>query len=91
MIKKGDKVMLCLSGSHDSLSLLHVMHQYQIHMKEKGVDFTFGAALINSNSSVQPYPLIPYLETLKVPYVCEEPKKEGKKRINQYYNIIFKS
>lgn len=77
MIQNGDRVMLCLSGGHDSLSLLHVLHQYQIHVREKGINFTFGAALVNSNSSIQPYPLISYLETLGVSYILEDPKTEG--------------
>lgn len=78
MISQDDKVLICLSGSHDSLSLLHVLHQYQGHVKEKGINFTLGAALINSSRSVQPYPLINYLQVLGVPYICEENKNEGR-------------
>ena len=30
MIKNGDRVLVCLSGGKDSLSLLHTMRQYQV-------------------------------------------------------------
>jgi hypothetical protein len=30
MIKSGDRVLVCLSGGKDSLSLLHTMRQYQV-------------------------------------------------------------
>ena len=33
MIKPGDKVLVCLSGGKDSLTLLHTMKQYQYYTK----------------------------------------------------------
>lgn len=70
MIRDGDKVMICLSGSHDSLSLLHVLHQYQDHAKSKNLNFTIGAAVLHAEN--QNHPLISYLESLGIQYVIQE-------------------
>ena len=35
MIRNGDRVLVCLSGGKDSLSLLHTLHQYQFYSKSK--------------------------------------------------------
>lgn len=35
MIENGDRVLVCLSGGKDSLSLLHTLHQYQFMAKSK--------------------------------------------------------
>ena len=35
MICPGDRVLVCLSGGKDSLSLLHTLHQYQFIARAK--------------------------------------------------------
>jgi len=70
MIKPGDRVLVCLSGGKDSLTLLHTMKQYQYYTK---MAFDLGAMTIDPLSSAyDPRPLIPYLKELNVPYLYEE-------------------
>lgn len=73
MIRDGDKVMVCLSGGKDSLSLLHTLRQYQFYARTKGINFTLGAATVDPGSTAyDPKPLIPYLASLGVHYMYEE-------------------
>lgn len=73
MIREGDRILVCLSGGKDSLSLLHTLHQYQYYSQSYGVTFTFGAVTVDPGSSTyDPRPLIPYLHALGVHYLYEE-------------------
>ncbi|KAK5644216.1 hypothetical protein RI129_008061 [Pyrocoelia pectoralis] len=73
MIRDGDKVMVCLSGRKDSLSLLHTLLQYQAHVQSKGIIFNLGAITIDPDSTgCDPCVLIPHLKQLGVNYVVEE-------------------
>ncbi|CAG7825541.1 unnamed protein product [Allacma fusca] len=73
MLKDGDKVLVCLSGGKDSLSLLHTFKQVQYNLAKSGIAFTFGAVTVDpGSSSYDPRPLIPYLASLGVPYYYEE-------------------
>ncbi|XP_074620328.1 uncharacterized protein LOC141879105 isoform X3 [Acropora palmata] len=73
MICDGDRVLVCLSGGKDSLSLLHTLHQFQFYSKSKGITFELGAVTVDPQSSgYDPRPLIPYLNALGVPYFFEE-------------------
>ena len=76
MIKAGDKVLVCLSGGKDSLSLLHALHQYQFYSRSKGVTFDLGAVTVDpQTNSYDPSPLKLYLAALGVPYFYEEQSK----------------
>lgn len=73
MIQSDDKILVCLSGGKDSLSLLHTLHQYQFYSKQKGVNFELGAVTIDPGSSAyDPSPLKSYLASLEVPYYYEQ-------------------
>jgi len=73
MIGDGDKVLVCLSGGKDSLSLLHSIRQYQFYAKKQGINFEFGAVTVDPMSSAyDPRPLVPYLRQLGVHYLYEQ-------------------
>ena len=73
MIRDGDRVLVCLSGGKDSLSLLHTLRQYQFVSEARGVRFSLGAVTVDPGStSYNPRPLIPYLAALNLPYFYEE-------------------
>ena len=73
MIKDGDKLLVCLSGGKDSLSLLHCVKQYQFYARSQGIHFQFGAVTVDPMSSAyDPRPLIPYLSQLGVEYFYEQ-------------------
>ena len=76
MIKNGDRVLVCLSGGKDSLSLLHTLRQYQFYASKNSknpIKFDLGGLTIDpQSSSYDPRPLIPYLAELGVPYLYEE-------------------
>ena len=78
MIRHGDRVLVCLSGGKDSLSLLHTLHQYRFIAQAKGTVFTFGAVTVDpGTASYDPSPLIPYLQGLGVTYFYEEQSRWG--------------
>ena len=76
MIRDGDRVLICLSGGKDSLSLLHTLRQYQFYAAKQlnnPIKFEIGALTVDPQSSAyDPRPLIPYLAELGVPYLYEE-------------------
>ncbi|ETN76473.1 aminotransferase, class V [Necator americanus] len=74
MIKEGDKILVCLSGGKDSLSLLHILHFYQSRCrKNKSTNFELGAITVDPGSSAyNPRPLIEYCRSLNIDYFYEE-------------------
>ncbi|GFO25657.1 tRNA 2-thiocytidine biosynthesis protein ttca [Plakobranchus ocellatus] len=72
MLGDGDKVLVCLSGGKDSLSLLHTIRQYQFYAMGKGIKFEFGAVTVDPMTpAYDPSPLKQYLASLGVPYFYE--------------------
>ncbi|KAI4462812.1 sulfurtransferase-related [Holotrichia oblita] len=73
MIRNGDKIMICLSGGKDSLTLLHALLQYQSMVLNKGVVFTIAAVIIDPEASgCDPCILIPHLKALGVHYIIND-------------------
>ncbi|VDN19637.1 unnamed protein product [Cylicostephanus goldi] len=74
MIKEGDKILVCLSGGKDSLSLLHILHFYQMRCrKNKSTNFELGAITVDPGSTAyNPRPLIEYCRSLNIDYFYEE-------------------
>lgn len=72
MVRDGDKILVCLSGGKDSLSLLHTIRQFQFYCRGKGIKFEFGAVTVDPQTpSYDPSPLKEYLASLNVPYFYE--------------------
>ena len=72
MINNGDKVLVCVSGGKDSLTLLHTLRQYQLQSRRFGISFDLGAMTVDpGSSSYDPSPLIPYMKELDIPYFYE--------------------
>ncbi|KAJ8971596.1 hypothetical protein NQ314_000621, partial [Rhamnusium bicolor] len=77
MIQDGDKVMVCLSGGKDSLSLLHTLLQYQNYVQNKGLLFSIGAVTVDPDSSgCDPCALISHLKSLGVHYIIDDKKSD---------------
>ncbi|XP_017772669.1 PREDICTED: uncharacterized protein LOC108559823 [Nicrophorus vespilloides] len=73
MIRNGDRVMVCISGTHDSLTLLHTLLNYQNVVSNKGISFSVGAVSVNPESNgCDPCILIPHLKSLGVPYILDD-------------------
>ncbi|XP_064074589.1 uncharacterized protein LOC113404555 isoform X2 [Vanessa tameamea] len=73
MIRPGDKVLVCLSGSRDSIALLHTMHQYQFYARSKGIHFSIGALFVHEpQSDVDPLHVMAYCRTLGVKFIYQD-------------------
>ncbi|XP_053616260.1 uncharacterized protein LOC128678632 isoform X3 [Plodia interpunctella] len=73
MVRPGDKVLVCLSGSRESLALLHTMHQYQFYARSKGIHFSIGALFVHEDKSdVDPLHLMAYCRTLGVKFIYQD-------------------
>lgn len=69
MIQDADRVLVCLSGGKDSLTLLHTLRQYQFYARARGIR---AVTVDPMSASYDPRPLIPYLASLGVPYFFEQ-------------------
>jgi selenocysteine lyase/cysteine desulfurase len=73
MIKNNDRILIGLSGGKDSLSLLHLIKQFQFVCKSKNINFDFGCVTIDPQTkSYNPSGLKTYLAHLNVKYFYEE-------------------
>lgn len=73
MIRPGDRVLVCVSGGKDSLSMLHLLKQYQRVCASQGWAFELGAATVDPGTAAyDPSPLKAYMQALGVPYFYEE-------------------
>jgi len=66
MLKDGDRLLLGLSGGKDSLSLLHILMEFQ---RKLPIKFEIEVCTIDPMTpSFDPSPLIPYVESLGLKY-----------------------
>jgi len=66
MIREGDRILVAVSGGKDSLTLLHLLRHFQRHAP---VRFALGAATVDPLvEGFDPSGLIPYMESLGIPY-----------------------
>lgn len=69
MIQDGDKIIVCISGGKDSLTMLHVLRHIQRVSQKK---FQIAAATVDPQTpEYDPSPLKQYMEYLGVPYFYE--------------------
>lgn len=78
MIRNGDKVLVCLSGGKDSISLLHTLLEYQHRGQSNGVVFSLAAVTVNTEAcSCTPALLATHLSRLGVHYIVESCTREN--------------
>ena len=76
MLKDGDKVLVCISGSSASLCLLHVLRQF---VRVRGLHVELGAVSIGDNVGLDPRALMLYMKALGVNYIFEQSVSENLK------------
>ena len=86
MIQKDDRILVCVSGGKDSLTLLHVL----LYLKRKiPFKIEIGACTVDPMSDdFNPKPLINYMKNLNVPYFYEKDKILEKAKLNLQKNSI---
>ena len=68
MLKDGDKILVCLSGSCTSICLLHALRQFT---RARGIHVKLGAVSVGI-LGVDPRALMLYLKDLGIEYFYEE-------------------
>lgn len=69
MLRDGDKVLVCISGSSSSLCLIHLLRQF---IRARGLHVELGAVTIDNEVGVDPRALIlHYLRDLHVEFIFE--------------------
>lgn len=70
MVEEGDRLLLGLSGGKDSLSLLHILLEFQ---RKLPINFDIEVCTVDPMTpSFDPSPLIPYVESLGLKYHYEK-------------------
>ena len=86
MIKDGDKVLIALSGGKDSLALVHILKHFQ---SVAPIKFELGAVTVDPMVvEYKPQPLIPYMESIGVPYFLESDALVERARFSMQKNSI---
>lgn len=68
MLKDGDKVLVCISGSSSSLCLIHMLRQWS---RARGMHIEFGAVTVGDCVGVDPRALMLYLRDLGIEFIFE--------------------
>lgn len=68
MLRDGDKVLVCVSGSSSSLCLIHLLRQF---IRARGLHVDLGALTIGDCVGVDPRALMLYLRDLGIEFIFE--------------------
>lgn len=68
MLREGDKILVCISGSSSSLCLIHLLRQF---VRARGLHVDLGAVTIGDGVGVDPRALMLYLRDLRVEFIFE--------------------
>lgn len=68
MLRDGDKVLVCISGSSSSLCLIHLLRQF---IRARGLHVNLGAVTIGDDVGVDPRALMLYLRDLGIDFIFE--------------------
>jgi tRNA(Ile)-lysidine synthase TilS/MesJ len=68
MLRDGDKVLVCISGSSSSICLIHLLRQF---IRARGLHVDLGAVTIGDCVGVDPRALMLYLRDLRVEFIFE--------------------
>lgn len=68
MLRDGDKVLVCISGSSSSISLAHLLRQF---VRARGLHVELGAVTVGDTEGVDPRALMLYLRDLGIDFIFE--------------------
>lgn len=68
MIRDGDKVLVCVSGSSSSICLIHLIRQFT---RARGLHVELAAVTVGDSVGVDPRALMLYLRDLNVDFIFE--------------------
>lgn len=68
MLRDGDKVLVCISGSSSSICLVHLLRQF---IRARGLHVDLAAVTVGDNVGVDPRALMLYLRDLGVDFIFE--------------------